>query len=574
MIEFSDFFAAFCRLKPKIIPKKFFHRLRRKNRNIISAVTIAATVILIQPIANALMADEIERIGSQITVLIDGINPGSGVLISRQGNNYYVLTAKHVVATEDEYTIIAPDGRQYQIDYKKVVKLPDLDLAIAQFVSNENYQLATFANYDYDANFQHIFIYGWPQSQSTNSQTKPLFNAGLLISTDYKLAFIKDTISQGYELFYTNITQLGLSGSPLLDTVGRVIGIHGASEGTQIYDPRSRSLMRVNLGFSSGIPINRFFKMTKELGMRLRLKVENLPPPQLTRQEAISIEAYLTVPESGDSSSAIAWANQGNQLYRLERFEEALASFNRAIELKADFYPAWYGRGNVLSSLGRFDEAIAAYQRTTQIQPDFYLAWRDRGALLGNLERYREALESFDRARELKPDDFVVWYIRGNLLTINLQKHEEAIAAYDRSLELKSDFADAWTARGEAFYHLGRYDEAMNSFKNAIFQDDKQAIAWAYIGAISLELKQYAEALVALDRAINLRRNDEQLWFLKAVTFLANYEHEKAREAALEALQIKPNDPEILNFIHAIDGNALPPNYQHQERSPYRRRHQ
>jgi hypothetical protein len=52
-------------------------------------------------------------------------NPGSGVIIARQGQTYYVLTAEHVVATEDEYEIITSDGKKYRLDYKNVKKLPD-----------------------------------------------------------------------------------------------------------------------------------------------------------------------------------------------------------------------------------------------------------------------------------------------------------------------------------------------------------------------------------------------------------------------------------------------------------------
>jgi len=37
-----------------------------------------------------------------------------------------------------------------------------------------------------------------------------------------------------YEMVYTNITQKGMSGSPVIDTGGRLIGIHAAAEGDSI----------------------------------------------------------------------------------------------------------------------------------------------------------------------------------------------------------------------------------------------------------------------------------------------------------------------------------------------------
>ncbi|MGD1808260.1 tetratricopeptide repeat-containing S1 family peptidase [Dapis sp. BLCC M126] len=425
-------------------------------------------IVLTQPAAIALMADEIKQISTEFTVLIDAINPATGVIVSSKKDTYYVLTAKHVVETQDEYAILTKDGERYEIDYQRIIKLPGVDLALLEFRSQKKYQVATLAKYDYQSEFRHVFVSGWPESRLPLAERERLFSPGLLINQDYELAFIKDPVSNGYELFYNNITELGLSGAPILDTQGRVIGIHGASEGTKIYDEDSNSVERVSIGFSYGIPINTFLELADNLNMGLNFQLENSPPPELTQKEAFSIEAYLKVPETGDISSAAAWANRGNHLYRLERFEEALVAFERSIKIKENFYPAWYGKGNVLSALGRYDAAIDSYKNTVKIKPDFYLAWRDKGALFAYLDEPYEALISFNQVIRYKPDDFGVWYLRGNILTTNFQEYEEAIAAYDKAIQLKSDFADAWIGKGEALYRLGDYEKAREAAQQAV----------------------------------------------------------------------------------------------------------
>jgi S1-C subfamily serine protease len=61
---------------------------------------------------------EVDRIAEQITVRIDSRNNGngSGVIVAKKGNTYYVLTASHVVKNPDRYQIVTSDGQQYPID--------------------------------------------------------------------------------------------------------------------------------------------------------------------------------------------------------------------------------------------------------------------------------------------------------------------------------------------------------------------------------------------------------------------------------------------------------------------------
>ena len=77
----------------------------------------AATAAIVSPqMALALTAKELENLSQQITVLIERkdalSSSGSGVIIAREGNTYYVLTAYHVVQkTETEYGIKPSEGR-------------------------------------------------------------------------------------------------------------------------------------------------------------------------------------------------------------------------------------------------------------------------------------------------------------------------------------------------------------------------------------------------------------------------------------------------------------------------------
>ena len=67
-------------------------------------------------------------------------------------------------------------------------------------------------------------------------------------------------------------------------------------------------------------------------------------------------------------------------------------------------------QGNELFNLGRYEEAITSYDNALKINPDDHLAWNNRGIALGNLGRHEEAISSYDQALKIKPDDANAYY--------------------------------------------------------------------------------------------------------------------------------------------------------------------
>jgi tetratricopeptide (TPR) repeat protein len=60
---------------------------------------------------------------------------------------------------------------------------------------------------------------------------------------------------------------------------------------------------------------------------------------------------------------------------QLERYEEAIASLERVIQIQPDEYQSWYFRGWALLQLQRNDEASACFDKVLQIKPDYNIGW-------------------------------------------------------------------------------------------------------------------------------------------------------------------------------------------------------
>ena len=226
---------------------------------------------------------DVYRLAKQSTILIDGLRPGSGVIIGKQGNSYFVLTAEHVVATEDEYEVVTPDGSRYRLDYGTVKKLPNVDLAVVSFRSNNSYPQAKLGNSDNVTEGDEVFIAGWP------APGKALPHVYQITSGEIS-GISPRPVARGYRLIYTNVTRAGMSGGPIFNESGKVIGIHGLAEGREVYQSGYEKYP-IKTGFNLGIPINTFSRAAKRVDTNIAQLPSSLtssPPvqPQITAKPA------------------------------------------------------------------------------------------------------------------------------------------------------------------------------------------------------------------------------------------------------------------------------------------------
>ena len=73
------------------------------------------------------------------------------------------------------------------------------------------------------------------------------------------------------------------------------------------------------------------------------------------------------------------------------RLEEAIAAYNRTIELEPAFEIAWDNKGVVLARLGRFEEALETYEKILLRYPEYAEAWAGKGSILSTLGRERRS---------------------------------------------------------------------------------------------------------------------------------------------------------------------------------------
>jgi S1-C subfamily serine protease len=183
---------------------------------------IAANVAIVQVVdARSLTAKEVYNSANKIVVKIDGDDGGSGFIVRKNGTRYTVLTNDHVTKTADRHIITTHDGKTYTSEGVKSFKSSDgLDLAEIEFESDTLYPVAQLASQpDYSVGSK-IYSVGWNATYQNLTER----SSNLLDGT---ISGSQRPDESGYAIKMNLNVVHGMSGSPLLDENGKVIGIYG-----------------------------------------------------------------------------------------------------------------------------------------------------------------------------------------------------------------------------------------------------------------------------------------------------------------------------------------------------------
>lgn len=315
------------------------------DRNLLPGCLLGAAMVMIASpaYAIALQPVEVANIARATVVQIQPTinSPGSGVIIGRYReratNVYLVLTAAHVVQyPDDQYQVVTPPlprkgaGLQRKQRQKIAIsterdiqQLPGVDLAIVRFRSDRIYQTATLGDSNYATEGAGVYIAGFPNPGATI--TKRIFQfTSSLVSARLDEDSVEGeeevgALEGGYAISYTNVTRAGMSGGPIFDVAGRVVGIHGKGDGDRIAGNESTpgvgqesapQTSVIKSGFNLGIPILTFLKLVPNITRNLGVKFDRSQPGVLPGGGLIAIRGDRSSQPSGSNVPRINISEQ------------------------------------------------------------------------------------------------------------------------------------------------------------------------------------------------------------------------------------------------------------------------
>lgn len=185
-------------------------------------ITTSAQKAYTRQLPTQLPVKQLQQRARSITVkVLSEKSWGSGIVIKRRGDVYTVLTNQHVLTAGKRHRIQTADGCIYAANLVRSIHTDD-DLGLVQFRSpNVVYALALLKKSSRLAVGDKVFAAGFPFDVNRSKSGGFVFNTGQIS------AVLKQPFVGGYQLGYTNDVKRGMSGGPLFNRQGEVVGVNG-----------------------------------------------------------------------------------------------------------------------------------------------------------------------------------------------------------------------------------------------------------------------------------------------------------------------------------------------------------
>jgi tetratricopeptide (TPR) repeat protein/S1-C subfamily serine protease len=516
---------------------------------------------------------QVDDIAEKITVRIDvtdGKN-GSGVIIGKQGNTYYIATACHVVSlprsglkctTEkllDSFTLTTPDGEKHTLTSAPnqiIIINPDFDVAVIKFTSDKIYQVAELGDYQLEDK-QWLFLSGFP-GQDSNKQRR--LTAGNVRDKDNSAFVSKEqsSFTNGNELLYSNLSFGGMSGGAILDTQGRVVGINTASEDESLEISDSNSKV-ISLGYSLGIPMMTFWGLTSQGKVPVEsLKIISTSTKEINDAESQQIKDQLFIFEQlSKDSNALDWLNYGNQLWRASRLEESFTAFDQAIQKlekegkKKTLAKAYYAKGLALAYGDKNKEALDAFKQATVNENEFYQAWRYQGFILEILQQYNQALVAYQQAIDNSDKKNFTLYVEHGDILQRLSHYQKALASYQQAINLKPQHPWAYNNRGNLYFNQKEWELALSDFNQAIALNPKFVTAYNNRGLLHTNQEKWELAISDFNQALTLNSKYANAYHNRGLVYFNQKEWELAISDFKQAIALNAK------FVTAYNNRGL-----------------
>ncbi len=243
----------------------------------------------------------------------------------------------------------------------------------------------------------------------------------------------------------------------------------------------------------------------------------SIPNSQLPKLQEVKTGKLLLNGTASEQSQRLLAAStetptqiNGNGKLTQQRWEDALAKCLEQVRQQPDSSVLRVNLGTLYTKIKHWTEAIAHFQKAIELNPHFVEAYSSLAKIFQQTDRTSEAIDCWEKAYTLEPDRFKAEeHLNLGYILSKKGKLEKASACYRRALKLKPALTQAYLRLGEILFHRGQKQEAIACYQQAIERNPQNASAYYFLGQVWTSRQDWDKALPCYQKAIELQ---ETFW--------------------------------------------------------------
>ena len=257
-----------------------------------------------------------------------------------------------------------------------------------------------------------------------------------------------------------------------------------------------------------------------------------------------------------NSGEGMAWRGKGLALGRLERPQEAIDCYDKALEIDPENNDYKTMKDELTNFVDTLDESFndpverERLRRNLENFTDPENVFVE-GMRLYQLQNFKEAIPYLKKAKSSPEVDGML-----GMCLRRIQKYDESITHFDKALSVEPENEMYLSMKGFSLSDLKRYDELVIHLTKLLKINPLNEDAWCSKGMALLNLSKYDDAIFCYDKVLEINPDDAPNWFNKAEALEKLSKYDDAIFCYEKGFKINPDDPDISEWS-SDDGTAM-----------------
>jgi tetratricopeptide (TPR) repeat protein len=249
------------------------------------------------------------------------------------------------------------------------------------------------------------------------------------------------------------------------------------------------------------------------------------------------------------------YLSYGSVFFQLGYYDQAGASFERAVRDDPSSAEALYGLGSVYLQQNNSPKAREYFERVVKLTasyPDTLPnAWNNLGLLATREGRTAEAIPYFQEALKLSPDHLIALDNLGNAYRQQKQ-WDDARSTLEHAVAVGPKDAEANYSLGMVFAQLNDSDRAYDYLQRALALRPAYPEALNNLGILYLRTGRRDQAVSSFEQCIRVAPSFDQSYLNLARVYALDGAPDKARAVLLDLLKEHPDHPQARQMLQEL----------------------